>query len=40
VPVVPHYPTDEPAPDEEAPDLGEILDRILTGDDGPQPVPA
>jgi hypothetical protein len=40
VPVVPHYPTDEPDRDEEAPDLTEIIEGILGDDDRPSPVPA
>jgi hypothetical protein len=37
MPIVPHYPSDEPAEDD-APDFGEIVDRILNGGDGPNPV--
>jgi hypothetical protein len=33
MPLVPHYPSDEPADDEETPDLGDVVDRILNGDD-------
>ncbi len=37
MPIAPHYPSDEPA-DEEKPDFGEIVDRILNGGDEPTPV--
>jgi hypothetical protein len=41
MPVVPHYPTDEPEP-EEAPRIGDIVDRIIRGGDDAgrrRPVP-
>ena len=38
MPIVPHYPSDEPEDDEETPDFGEIVDRILNGGDDPTPV--
>jgi hypothetical protein len=38
MPIVPHYPSDEPADDRERPDFGEIVDRILNGGDDPNPV--
>jgi hypothetical protein len=38
MPAVPHYPTDEPEP-EEAPDLGDIVGEILRGGDGGSPTP-
>ncbi|WP_372909635.1 hypothetical protein [Salinigranum sp.] len=38
MPIAPHYPSDEPADDEEKPDFGEIVDRILNGGDDPTPV--
>jgi hypothetical protein len=37
MPIVPHYPSDEPEQDE-TPDFGEIVDRILNGGDDPNPV--
>ncbi len=43
MPLVPHYPSDDPEPSDSAPDLNEIVDRILTGDpdpDGGSSVPA
>ncbi|MFB6178342.1 MAG: hypothetical protein ABEI77_01300 [Halorientalis sp.] len=36
MPLVPHYPSDEPD-DGEAPDLSEVVDRIINGD-GDRPV--
>jgi hypothetical protein len=39
MPVVPHYPSDEPEDDPEAPDFGEIVDEILERD-GPTPTVA
>jgi hypothetical protein len=41
MPLVPHYPSDEPRRDRRAPDLGEIVDDILRGGDDPDtdPVP-
>ncbi|WP_274380988.1 hypothetical protein [Halorussus salinus] len=39
MPVVPHYPSDEPDHDREAPDFGEIVDEILDRDD-PSPRPS
>ncbi|WP_256478446.1 hypothetical protein [Halorussus limi] len=39
MPVVPHYPSDEPEYDREAPDFGEIVDEILERDD-PSPKPS
>ena len=41
MPTVPHYPSDEPDPNRErrAPDIGEVVDRILDRDD-PSPVVA
>ena len=38
MPIAPHYPSDEPAEDEDSPDFGEIVDRILNGGDSPNPV--
>lgn len=38
MPIVPHYPSDEPDEDEETPDFGEIVDRILNGGSDPTPV--
>ena len=35
MPLVPHYPSDDPEPNDTAPDLNEIVDRILTGDPDP-----
>ena len=35
MPLVPHYPSDDPEPNDSAPDLNEIVDRILTGDPDP-----
>jgi hypothetical protein len=32
MPAVPHYPTDEPEP-QEVPDIGNIVDRIIRGGD-------
>lgn len=37
MPLVPHLPSDEPD-DESAPDFGEVVDRILNGDDDPSPT--
>ncbi|WP_267195351.1 hypothetical protein [Halegenticoccus tardaugens] len=37
MPIVPHYPSDEPE-DESPPDFGEIADRILNGGDDPSPT--
>lgn len=37
MPLVPHYPTDEPDRERRAPDLGDVVDRILNDDD-PRPV--
>jgi hypothetical protein len=39
VPLVPHYPSDDPDPRDSAPDLNEIVDRILSGDGGGDPSP-
>lgn len=39
VPLVPHLPSDE-SEDEDAPDLDEVVDRILNGGDGPTPIGA
>jgi hypothetical protein len=33
MPVVPHYPSDDPNRDREAPDFGEIVDEILERED-------
>ena len=38
MPIVPHYPSDEPERDDGSPDFGEIVDRILNGGDDPTPV--
>jgi hypothetical protein len=39
VPLVPHLPSDEPE-DEDAPDLDDVVDRILNRDDDrPMPTP-
>ena len=39
MPLVPHYPTDEPQRDHRTPDIDDIVDDILgSGDDGPNPV--
>jgi hypothetical protein len=38
MPIVPHYPSDEPERDDDAPDFGEIVDRILNGGGDPNPV--
>ncbi|MFB6091557.1 MAG: hypothetical protein ABEK02_00945 [Haloquadratum sp.] len=39
MPLVPHYPTDEPRRDRRAPDIDDIVEDILgNGDDGPRPV--
>ena len=35
MPLVPHYPSDDPEPRDNAPDLNEIVDRILIGDPDP-----
>lgn len=40
MPLVPHYPSDERPRDCRAPDLGDVAERILNGDDGPTPVVA
>ena len=37
--VVPHYPSDEPRDDREAPDFGEIVDEILDRDDPGPSIP-
>jgi hypothetical protein len=37
VPAVPHYPSEEPRKDEQAPDIDDILDRILDRDE-PSPT--
>ncbi|NHN59405.1 MULTISPECIES: hypothetical protein [Halorussus] len=37
--VVPHYPSDEPRDDREAPDFGEIVDDILDRGDPTPSVP-
>ncbi len=38
MPLVPHYPTDEPKRDRRVPDIDEIVDDILGSGDDPQPV--
>lgn len=40
MPAVPHYPSDEPNGPTRAPDLNEIVDRILNGGDDRSPSPA
>jgi hypothetical protein len=40
MPVVPHLPSDEPRDDRGAPDLGDVVDRILNGGDEPSPTVA
>jgi hypothetical protein len=35
MPLVPHYPSDEPDDADQAPDFDRIVDRILHGGDGP-----
>ncbi|MFD1587309.1 hypothetical protein ACFR9U_09960 [Halorientalis brevis] len=37
MPLVPHYPSDEPD-DGEVPDLTDVVDRIIHGDSGDHPV--
>ncbi|WP_269844163.1 hypothetical protein [Halegenticoccus soli] len=39
MPIVPHYPSDEPEDEERAPDIDEIVDRIVNGGDSPSPPP-
>jgi hypothetical protein len=39
MPLVPHYPNDEPQRDRRTPNIDDIVDDILgRGDDDPQPV--
>jgi len=39
MPLVPHYPSDEPRRDRRTPDIDDIVDDILgRGDGDPQPV--
>ncbi|MFB6170964.1 MAG: hypothetical protein ABEJ23_00405 [Haloarculaceae archaeon] len=38
MPLVPHYPADEPDDDRRAPDIGDVVDRILNGNDDPSPT--
>ncbi|MFB6080156.1 MAG: hypothetical protein ABEJ81_04070 [Haloferacaceae archaeon] len=40
MPVVPHYPSDDPDRDRNVPDIGDVVDRILNGDDDPRPAVA
>lgn len=40
MPVVPHYPSDEPDDPPDAPDLDRIRERLIGGDDGPTPTVA
>ncbi|WP_280141193.1 hypothetical protein [Halogranum amylolyticum] len=40
MPAVPHYPSDEPDSPTGAPDLEEIVDRILHGGDDRSPSPS
>lgn len=37
MPVVPHYPSDEPD-DGDVPDIDDVVDRILNGGRGPSPT--
>lgn len=40
MPVVPHYPEDEPDDPQRAPSINEIVDEILDGGDTPTPPSA
>jgi hypothetical protein len=39
MPLVPHYPSDEPRRNRDAPDFGEIVEEILHGGDDPASMP-
>lgn len=39
MPLVPHFPSDEPSEDESVPDFDDVVDRILNGGDDPTPSP-
>jgi hypothetical protein len=39
MPAVPYYPSDDDRRDERAPDIGDLVDRILRGGDDPTSVP-
>lgn len=40
MPLVPHYPSDDAGDDRSAPDIGDVVDRILNGGDDPSPTVA